>query len=472
MKCPKCKAPLEARRLAGGVEVDVCGHCYGVFYDHNEIAVPLEMSRRRNSGFYCPKDGGAMAQGDCYGGKLEVEQCEKCGGYWLDAGEIQKLRKLTGVDQVVAAPNEEGAAAQVIPPLMVAGTSSVSVAAPRPEPPEPPKPRTHKKAVVAKNAAVAKGKYQTIYKPVAPDDGAYVTNPDENVAPVMHLDGRAYKHYQTSRPVVKYALGEFNWQVQVGDKGRARDFIHPPYILSQDISADDFTWSHGEYLDPDEVWEAFKLEGHPPARHGVNPAQPNVHAEAKGVVSKWFGLFLVGACALFLALVVFAQNKTVFVRNYVYQPKAGVDASFVTPVFELKGHVSNVRVSVFTNLSNAWIFMRMALINADTDTALDFDREISYYFGRSGGESWSEGSRRDKVYLPKVKAGRYYLRVDPESKASVNYTISITRDVPRLSYLVLAVLLLGVPAFWVGWRYMAFEKQRWQESDHPWVEEE
>ncbi|MFA6319079.1 MAG: DUF4178 domain-containing protein, partial [Elusimicrobiota bacterium] len=141
--------------------------------------------------------------------------------------------------------------------------------------------------------------------------------------------------------------------------------------------------------------------------------------------------------------------------------------------FEITGRASNVRVRTRTDLDNKWAFFAMALINAETDEALDFGREVGYYHGVDGGEAWSEGGRSDTVYLPSVKPGTYYLRVEPETDASgIAYTIELTRDVPRVSYLFYAWLLLTLPFLWVWWRRRSFESSRWQESDHPWVSED
>lgn len=40
----------------------------------------------------CPRDGAALAQ-STYEAKIEIDTCGKCGGVWLDAGELEKIQE-------------------------------------------------------------------------------------------------------------------------------------------------------------------------------------------------------------------------------------------------------------------------------------------------------------------------------------------------------------------------------------------
>ena len=122
-----------------------------------------------------------------------------------------------------------------------------------------------------------------------------------------------------------------------------------------------------------------------------------------------------------------------------------------------------------TDLSNNWIYLNFALINADTGEALDFGREVDYYFGRDSDGSWSEGSPRDTAVLPTVPPGRYYLRVEPEGDARsrpIAYSLTVVHDVPSPLYYLIALGLIAVPPLLATFRAAAFENKRWQESDY------
>ena len=140
----------------------------------------------------------------------------------------------------------------------------------------------------------------------------------------------------------------------------------------------------------------------------------------------------------------------------------------VSEVFELTGRPSNVVIKSKANVDNSWIYLNLALINEETGNAYDFGREISYYHGYDGGESWSEGGTSDEAVLSSVPPGRYYLRIEPESTASsINYSIQVYRDVPSWSFFFMALGGLALYPLLYWWRRRTFEYYRWSESDHP-----
>jgi len=171
---------------------------------------------------------------------------------------------------------------------------------------------------------------------------------------------------------------------------------------------------------------------------------------------------------LFVLSWIVSQHKDVFTENYSYR-QTGQEASFVTPIFELGGHTSDVDLTINTGLDNDWAYFNLALINEQTGEAYDFGREVSYYHGYDSDGSWSEGGRKDTATLGSIPPGHYYLRVEPEMDPGhgVNYTLSIERDVPMFSWLWLALAALIVPPFFLSARGWAFEYKRWQESDFP-----
>ena len=60
--------------------------------------------------------------------------------------------------------------------------------------------------------------------------------PDETMSggrPVVTLHGETFKHFQTATAETYFVLGEFPWQVRVGDRATASDFVAPPRMLSK-----------------------------------------------------------------------------------------------------------------------------------------------------------------------------------------------------------------------------------------------
>jgi len=111
MKCPACFNELTEMML-GGVAVDVCkGGCAGIWFDAFELqkvdeqeeisdewlleiardpSVKVDPSVKRA----CPRCDGIKLKRHFFSAKkqVDVDLCPGCGGYWLDAGELEKIR--------------------------------------------------------------------------------------------------------------------------------------------------------------------------------------------------------------------------------------------------------------------------------------------------------------------------------------------------------------------------------------------
>jgi hypothetical protein len=286
---------------------------------------------------------------------------------------------------------------------------------------------------------------------------------------IRRLNGRTFTHFQASRPKTTFVLGEFPWVVRVGETVQLHDFTSPPFLLSSEGSKKEATWSLGTYVDGNDVWRAFSVAGEASRPVGVYVNQPSPYAGQKG----WYWRVFAALAALLLlatSLRVATGNRPVFDGHYTFDPLTD-NSIVVTDAFTLDGRASNVTVSFDAeNLSNNWVFFGAALINEDTNVALDFGRELEYYFGVEDGESWSSGSKRGRVVVPTVPPGRYYLRVEPEgqpgSRVPVSYFIHVARDVPVWWEYGVVLALLILPPIVLTWRETAFEQKRWAESDY------
>ena len=111
MQCPACGRELTERTI-DGVTVDVCeAGCAGIWFDwlelkrfdepHEEagkelleIAPASGLSIDRSKQLNCPRCGDAVMMRHFFSVKREVEidECPSCGGFWLDVGELRKIR--------------------------------------------------------------------------------------------------------------------------------------------------------------------------------------------------------------------------------------------------------------------------------------------------------------------------------------------------------------------------------------------
>jgi hypothetical protein len=294
--------------------------------------------------------------------------------------------------------------------------------------------------------------------------------------PTMKLGDVTYNHFQTARAVTGFVIGEFPWQVKVGETVGVADYVAPPQMLSAETTENEVSWSRGEYLDGKDIWSAFQLPGAPPAPRGIYSIQPAPVEAQRGRPWLLFFLFSLLMIGMMIGFAAKARSEKVFEETFTFNPAATGEKSFVTQPFELKGDSANLQVEVKGELINQWAYLSMALINEQTGQAFDFGRQISYYYGVDGGETWTEDSREDEATLPAIPGGRYYLRIEPETEAPaagtiaattpIRYTIKLTRDVPYYFRYLLGVFLLLLPLPFMGRKGSSFEAKRWEESDY------
>jgi Zn-finger nucleic acid-binding protein len=112
MNCPACDHPLTPVST-GRITVDACeGGCGGIWFDNFELkrvdepnevegeallniefdpAITVDYQRRRT----CPKckDVLLMRHFFSHRRQVQIDTCPKCGGVWLDAGELAQIRR-------------------------------------------------------------------------------------------------------------------------------------------------------------------------------------------------------------------------------------------------------------------------------------------------------------------------------------------------------------------------------------------
>lgn len=290
--------------------------------------------------------------------------------------------------------------------------------------------------------------------------------------PAVRHGGEVYRHFQTATARTVRVLGEFPWEARVGDAVRAKDYVAPPRVLSAEEDGGEVTWSAGEYVDGDAVWRAFALPGRAPAARGVYATQPNPHARAPWAL---FALFAALLLAALVARFATAADAPAFRGSYQFTPgladsAAAAAQAFVTPAFAL-GRGANVLIETQAAVDGQWMAVDYALVDEGTGAAYEAQRELGFYSGTDpdDGSRWTEGSRRDRVRLGPVPAGRYFLRVGPgggDAGPPVAWSVTVRRDAPSPLLFLLGLVVVAVPPAWMALRRALFEQRRWAESDY------
>ncbi|HYW09500.1 MAG TPA: DUF4178 domain-containing protein [Longimicrobium sp.] len=285
--------------------------------------------------------------------------------------------------------------------------------------------------------------------------------------PTATVNGEEFKHFATALAATTYVVGEFPWEVRVGDREEVMDFVSPPRMLSREVTAGEEAWSVAEYVAPQRIWDAFRLPGQPPPAIGVYANQPSPHANKSAALVRTFGILLLLFAILVGARCSTAADLEMVASRHTFDPALPEDASSVeTRTLVLEGRPASLEVALETDVSDSWAFFNFELVNQETGGVRRFSREVSYYSGVEGGESWNEGDSNDAVRLSAIPAGRYVLRVDPEAERRTEYVLRVRHDVPSFGFFITAFLLLAVPAAFGALAAGSFESERWAESDH------
>ncbi len=228
--------------------------------------------------------------------------------------------------------------------------------------------------------------------------------------------GQSYVVFERGNCQVCYVEGELSWVARVGDTLEFLDAIRPPYMLSAEWSDTEMEWSLGNYVEPAEIQAAFGDQIHSmPRRTGIAPAQPFKRSRNQRW-AMWAGLAF---AALFFCL--WAANfvwpgKTILPPTAIPASAYRSPEGFVTNEFEIPSGSHICKITTECNgLSNQWVAVGFAFVDDNDQVLLDTDAEVEYYSGTEGGESWSEGSKRDYKLVRLTGPKKYRLHVFGQS---------------------------------------------------------
>jgi hypothetical protein len=244
-----------------------------------------------------------------------------------------------------------------------------------------------------------------------------------------------------------FVLGEFPWQVSVGESVQVTDYVCDTKVLSAETTPEEVVWSMGEYLTGAQVFQAFKLTGQPPAAIGIGQNQPSPFRGT--VASIWKTTLQLAAAAVVVAILFYAISG----HSPIYTQSVSAGTA-VTPPFNVPGHRSNLDLKT-VNRTGQSLYVQYSLVSQDNGRTTNFGRQIKS--DRSG----------DEVKIPDVDPGRYYLRVEadgPSGPPDGSFDIELRRNVPSFGWLFGALFLLIVPPIVHSIRALSFNRSRGSSS--------
>jgi uncharacterized protein len=112
LPCPRCSTSL-SRMPIGGITVDVCESCGGLWLDRLELArfeepdsvlgeaLLAHLSQfpvaivDRSARLHCPRHPVVVMMRRAFSpaAPIQIDECPQCGGVWLDADELAQIRR-------------------------------------------------------------------------------------------------------------------------------------------------------------------------------------------------------------------------------------------------------------------------------------------------------------------------------------------------------------------------------------------
>lgn len=282
--------------------------------------------------------------------------------------------------------------------------------------------------------------------------------------------GQSFRQYQEVFASTDYVVGECYWTVSVGEVAKASEFIHPPFSINIDQTANEATFTHGVLMDGATLYQAFGVKETPPKPQGIASAQVNINKEKGKAAWTWGGVWALVMLVLVILFSVIGNRDGYFSAAFSIPHGVASGAPelqrFSEP-FTIGARVPlEVRVEA-PGLSNNWLGVSVDLVKEDTGEVVSVYAEPSYYYGVSDGESWSEGSRSVSRGTDLVEPGSWVLRVTPTFDAGrpTDYKVSVRADEgPGVLFPVLVFLLLLLVPLQYTIRGASMETSRWNEA--------
>lgn len=292
-------------------------------------------------------------------------------------------------------------------------------------------------------------------------------------------NNKDYTLFNAGKATVTFVIGEFYWQVRMGETVNLEEYISPPETLGVESTEEEIVWSVGTYVTPDEIKNAFQLAEPMPLPIGVAPNQPGpVTEQDKKLIQKYWKWLFNSLIVLQIGICFGFGSNSVYKGEIDFTIEDKGKAKVTTP-FEIKDRVTSIDIELASPVNNSWVEISGDLVNDETGEVVEFEKGIEYYSGVDSDGSWSEGSTSTTADISGVRRGKYHLNIELLTPAMQNniaanpsnpleptkLAIEVKTGSTIWSNFFLAQLLLCLIPFYVWLKSKSFENKRWANSN-------
>ncbi|MBS1636941.1 MAG: DUF4178 domain-containing protein [Bacteroidetes bacterium] len=296
----------------------------------------------------------------------------------------------------------------------------------------------------------------------------------ENARSGEYTDGnRRFLIFNKYSALFEYGYGEFMDDITSPVVYNASEYVNPPEMVTFCSNLTEIFSIEARYVSQKEMKAILPEKAELPSAVGVGALEPSTFY----ISDRTLRLFTIITVVILIAIeIVFNFTETevkvggvnVAVDTAMVQPKV----PFVIRDIDLPKSYNNIEVRIAGNLNNEWVEVEGSLISADGRDVADFGTSLEYYSGYEDGESWSEGSNANEVFLPAIEKGNYMLDGDVNfsGKRFGNFVaVEVYANVGYFSNLwFLLALVLIYPGYVLARRHIK-NKARWANSDYAYL---
>jgi len=276
------------------------------------------------------------------------------------------------------------------------------------------------------------------------------------------VDNRSYETYDRYSAKIFYVEGELTWVAKKNDNISFIDLINPPFGISAEKSKEEIEYYKSEYLEADEVYEAFSVPKEKrELEEGLNPLKPfrQPFLKAFSYISMWVLLIV---ALFFLAVKLDGQGKTL--SSFTADNQGFKEESFTLDSTKYLSSIE-LKASSTKMLNNFNMKLHKEghlLFTLSKKNAYRFDYETQKAL--KSLESWEERAKEGIIYLNLEHLGAYKLSIEPIDKSFVSSVkVTVKEKSARVNYLLMFAIVLVIFIFL--YRFMRWKHHRRLEEE-------
>lgn len=246
------------------------------------------------------------------------------------------------------------------------------------------------------------------------------------VADELTYQSKGYRLYNSYNVTIQWGEGvvfdEFDENIK---SPLCYDYIAPPHLIAFECYDNKNTTCYkGVYISRKEL-KKHNPSINLPLKYGVGMIEPasKYNATSVGIAGAFMGILLL--LVHIVMDITGMPSKVVLENNYHFADSLKSTIEIVSDTFSVTNFRSNVTIEVDGYFNNNWISLDYTLVNAVSGNEYSTGKDMEFYSGMDGGDSWTEGSKKYTHLFTAVRRGKYFLNLEAQKGTDYGYVEGI-----------------------------------------------